>query len=344
MKIMVLGFTTVGKTYFLASLHKLFFEVGGNGFQLHNANFIEKGRIEDMYTTLEGADPNKSVPGTVKAQLAEMILRQGSTPITQVDVWDTEGESIEAGRKPEEAKKVLEWIEECDGFIFILETPFDRLTTQKCLKQLAQMQLFVSKALQNNPDIPICLVFNKLDMLPQAQGIRAKYEKEEDQAEKELISKGYSPYQLNLQLKTKRGELISEFVRPLIMQNIKLFEVIASFCDWIKASGGEETPNKIFLCTSLGFDNAQKNQDTYVAKVGEIMPYGTAAAFLWVLYARNKTQQGGLREHLSDSSFADKLLEDITELHTSGKAYFDKDYKLWNLRNIGNLYAHQLLE
>jgi len=343
MKIIVLGFTTVGKTYFLASLHTLFFEVGKNGFKFHHTDFIEEGTIEKMYSVLEGTDPNKAIPGTVRAQLVEMTLRQGNTPVTQVDVWDTEGESIEAGRKPEEARKVLEWTKECDGFIFVLETPSNRMTTQKCLKQLAQMQLFVSEALQNNSEIPVCLVFNKLDLLPQVQGIRAKYEKEEEQLKRELMSKGYSPHQLNLQLKTKRGELISKFVKPFIMQSTELFDVIASFCDWIKSSGGE-IPNRIFPCTSLGFDNTQLNQATFVAKEGEIMPYGTAAAFLWVLYARNKMQRGLSGILNSSNSFADKLLEDITELHISGKAYFDNDYKLWSVRNIGNLHAHQFLE
>jgi hypothetical protein len=91
-------------------------------------------------------------------------------------------------------------------------------------------------------------------------------------------------------------------------------------------------------------------EPTLVAKFDHLEAYGTAASFLWTIYAGLETSGSKTVESLIKGTWRDRgheaaeLLEDIRELHTSGQAYFDDDEPVWALRDIDSLYAHRLQE
>lgn len=348
LKLITLGYTETGKTYYLGSLYKLSFETGSKGFSLQNKAFHQTGMFQDIWGTIT-AEKGGAIPTTMGLRHAEMILKKGVDNVLNVLITDVEGQAIEPGRSVETAEQIINVIGQYDGLLLFLKAPKDRTECQKCKQQLASMMNFASILLsKNGRKIPVVLLLNQIDTLPIADGIRTNVDNEVN----ELRSKFQKEYgtnrkAINKAIKAQMGELMSRQVRKAIDTD-EIDDLIEQFYKWIQTSK-TPIPNRIFPCTSLGFDNTKQNPEdtkTLIAKFETLEPYGTIASFLWVMYGRLQLGlDGDFLTMLKNTwrgtkeSLASELIEDIRDLHNRGEAYFDNDNAIWNLRSLSELYS-----
>ena len=178
MRVMTLGYSTVGKTYFLGSLFKLSSETGQRGFSLQHKDFYKLGNFQDIYDTIT-TEKVGAIGTTMGLKTAHMELRKGLSQVFDIEITDVEGQAIQPGRNEGTAEEIIEKIDEYDGLILILEAPGrpaekakDKSSQEKAQvaeskEQLNQMLRFAGEVLAKNEGIPIALVLNKIDELPE---------------------------------------------------------------------------------------------------------------------------------------------------------------------------------
>lgn len=202
--------------------------------------------------------------------------------------------------------------------------------------------MFASEVLNKNKSIPITLVLTKVDRLG---AIDDQLTEELETFKRTLDQKHQKNFkEIKRQKNTQKGAILNKYVKPLI-QTYNIFDLYDNLFDFIKATG-MDIPNKVFPVTNTNFEfnstgNLQDDESIYD-------PYGSAASFLWTIYARLMSQPEanliGLTEGTNLKQLQGDLLEDIRVLHTSGKAFFDPESQngIWALRNISNLRADQI--
>ncbi|MFN6529744.1 GTPase domain-containing protein [Nostoc sp. ChiSLP03a] len=354
MKFMVLGFSGVGKTFYLGSLFKLRYDIGPRGIALQDKNFTEKSWIGNTHEIMTGIEVG-SISSTMGLIDSSMVLTKGMDQIVDIEITDVEGQALNQKSGSQTAQKLISTIEDYDGLILIVKAPRNLQEAERSKEHLGQMLNFAREALKGNERIPMALVLNQIDLLPELHRIKPRLEEELEKLEAELDNKYGGNYSLiEQQLRIRKGEVVNKFVKPAVNTRA-VFQVYHTFFRFIKATK-LIVPNKVFPCTSLGFVNTGDTLDfaTYLAESGQIYePYGSAASFLWVIYARLKTlPKVRLMEIMPNEAgsnlLVDDLLEDIRDLHTSGKAYFDPDQNnptksgIWSLRNISLLESHTM--
>jgi len=269
MKIIALGYSGIGKTYFLGSLFKLSFEPCQKGFSLQHKNFKELGNIEDIFTVISKKKTGM-IASTQGIKPSSMQLTQGIvTVLEDVELVDIEGQALVPGERTEIAEKVEQSIKGCDRLILILQTPKNDSETDTSKIQLAQMLRFSEEVLRQNQGIPVALILNKIDSLPEAKGIGENVSKEEEKMEKELKQSQKLPvYEVDRIIESKRGVIVNKLVKPAVETKWN-YRLIRQFFVWVKASK-IQIPNRVFPCTTLGFGNTAENiyggSDTLVAQ------------------------------------------------------------------------------
>jgi len=346
MEIMLIGYTESGKTYFLGSLFKLAHEVGSQGFSIEHQKFQEIGDPEKIYSVVAGHKQGVISSTMMDAESmkrsewkpAPLVLAKNKISQLPVGVADIEGQAIRAGGNVEIAGQLIEMIPDYDGFIIVVDAPSNREKLEQSSRQLSQALNFVLEISNKNKKkkAVVSLLLNKIDLLKEASGLRAKIEEKRKEFRDNLIQKGVKIRDIPRMERSQLGQFINPLIKPVIetVDNYQLVELFFTLM-------GKETsnPSMVFPCSNLGFDN----EKTHVNSVKQLEPYGTSAAFLWTIYAvlKSQEQKSGVLGLLKPDKIADELLKDITEIYTSGRAYFDDDDNLWSLRNIGRLYASQ---
>lgn len=383
MRVMVLGYTEVGKTYYLASLDLLRYNQGQRGFSLQPPDITERGRTQGDYKAATGDQEQVSIISTMSPEDDTLVLKQGAKSIEYIGITDIKGQALPADGDPEEAKKILEELKEpgsqlnqqesnqqeldqYDGLILFLQTPGSELLGKvqtpssdglpgkptSLNEQLLQMLQFTSellnKSTKEDKQVPLTLVLNKIDALPQAQGIRDTIESAEASLRSQLEQNGIERSEITRTWSAQKGEVISNIIKPLI-ETDEVEDIMKTFFAWIRNSKFK-IPNRVFPCTSFGFDNVETKEvssgdEKFVPKRKNLEPYGSAASFLWTIYTSLKAKElrdGAAGDPQAEDKLLDELLDDIRELHTSGQAYYDDDDPVWDLRSISDLYAHTL--
>ena len=349
---MVLGFSGVGKTFYLGSLFKLRFDIGPQGIALQDEDFTSETHLGKAYDSMVVRESGV-IPSTMGLIDSSMLLTKGLDKILEIAITDVEGQALDPKKSSDTSQKLINEIDEYDGLILIVKAPKNLQEAEKSKAELGQMLSFAREALQGNERIPMTLVLNQVDLLPELQGVRPRIEEELGRLEEELERKYRNNYSLiEQQLRVKKGEIINKFVKPAINTRA-MFQVRDTFFKFIRATKFA-VPNRVFPCTSFGFVNESSSLElaTYLAETGQIYePYGGAASFLWTLYARLKSlPKVRLMEMVSNEfgDLPDNLLEDIRDLHMSGRAYFDPEgdsasrNDIWSLRNLSSLESHTL--
>lgn len=347
MKIMTLGYSEVGKTYFLGSLFKLSFDIGSNGFSIQSKVFNESSDITKVFGIVSGADQAGNVSTTVGICSSSMVLKKGLNSLFDIEVTDIEGQALEPERNKEVAKKIIDKIVDYDGLILVLEAPQNEIECERAKQQLGQMLNFCGQALSRNEKIPITLVINKIDRLLKARDIARQVDNDIAQLRAELMQK----YPGNLskitrEMKFREGTVVNRYVKDAI-NSFEIFEVCETFFTFIRTTS-LAVPCKVFLASSFGFGSAEievGSIDSYTAEDKLYKPYGSGAAFLWTVYARLKSQSAAAFDSesvgLSIEDLTRGLQEDINELHSRGKAYYDTENNetgnIWAMRNIASL-------
>lgn len=353
MRIMTLGFSTAGKTFYLGSLGKLSGNPGSKGFSLQAKDFINLNEIAKLYQIVAG-DKEGAISTTVDLRPHFLLLKQGADPVINIEITDIEGQALEPGRNTEIAEKIAKQIGNYDGLILFVEAPKTPRQCEVGKFQLAQMLNFAGEVIKRNKSIPMTLVLTKIDELPRAKEIIPQLKEEVDKFEFNLRKQYNNFGEIRRQSQSQKGSVVNKYVKDFI-NTMEIFELYDTFFRFLRPTR-MEIPNKVFLCTSLGFktldgiDNTNLTLESYrQQQIYE--PYGSAASFLWTIYASLSSQPreslAGLVEGMSIDSFKDNLLEEIRELHTSGQAYFtpengEPQSDIFHLRNISNLRTHQI--
>ena len=334
MKIMLLGYSNSGKTFFLGATYKLAYSIGKNGFT------VQAKDCRELDIRLKAAiDMKDNVTTTNTIRHASLILREGVQHRMDIDVTDVVGQAIAAGGHVEQAGKTIKIIPEYDGFIITIKSPRNQIELEEAIKELAQCLQFVSDVLANKSGIPVVLVLTQIDELPEATGLKSKIEKEIIQEEESKNIGGTSKYPSRLSTKNN-GKIIAPLITPVVCTK-ENYALIEQFYRFLRADK-HDIANKVFFCTSTGFDSEGK-----LPVIAD--PYGTSAAFLWTIYASlksKKPQNGSTILAEANESLAERLLEDIQALYRSGKAYFDDEHRdeVWHSRYIGYLYENKTWE
>lgn len=349
---MVLGFSGVGKTFYLGSLFKLRYDIGPRGIALQDEDFTSETHLDKAYDNMVGRESGL-IPSTMGLIDSSMLLTRGMDKIFEIAITDVEGQALDPKKSSETSQKLISEIDDYDGLILIVKAPKNLQEAEKSKAELGQMLSFAREALKGNERIPMTLVLNQVDLLPELQGVRPRMEEEIGRLEEELERKYKNNYSvIEQQLRVKKGEIINKFMKPA-MNTRAIFQVRDIFFKFIRATKFP-VPNRVFPCTSFGFVNENSSLElaTYLAETGQTYePYGGAASFLWTLYARLKSlPKVRLIEIVSNDfgSLPDDLLEDVRDLHMSGRAYFDPEEdgasrnNIWSLRNISSLESHSL--
>lgn len=345
MKLMTLGYSNVGKTYFLGSLFKLSFDVGSKGFSLQSKKFNETTDISSVFGIVSGSDQKGTVSTTVDIRSSSMVFKKGMNDLFDIEVTDIEGQALEAGRKVEVADKILEKIADYDGLILILEAPQNEVECDESKKQLSQMLNFAGKALSKNEKIPITLVINKIDRLSKAKDIKKMADEEVASLKSELMKKyPGNPRKVSQEMRFREGTAINKYVKNAV-NTFEVFDLCDNFFNFVRNTS-LAVPCKVFFSTSFGFGcGSTDSVDNFLGENKLYKPYGGGACFLWSIYARLKSQSPGAFDEesigMSLDALTRDLLEDITELHSRGKAYYDPEDNgpdnIFSLRNVSNL-------
>lgn len=340
-KIITLGFTKVGKTYYLASINNLKIGTQPNFFSVQSEDYTRVDRITETYKIIaKGQD--KSIDYTVNLIHTPLVLKKTVKTISKIVLTDIEGQAIEAGRNPEVAKSIIDYIGNCDGITLLIKAPstFEEMKTG--LNQLTQLFNFCGELLLKNNAAPISLVINQIDALPQAKGVQQKIDKELQKYINDELDGNVSNTTNQKKLDKKRGEVGSEILKQ-VLNTLEINEIVAYFKNWVREVSKDlkhQFPARIFFSSSIGFDNTIANpidKDTLIAKDGDIRPYGTNASMLWMIYSMLRTNEKYSKELDIDNELIDKLFEDFKYLHLKGDSYWNNENELWAIRNLNSL-------
>jgi len=345
MKLMTLGYSNVGKTYFLGSLFKLSYDVGSKGFSIQSKKFNETTDVSSVFGIVSGVDQTGSVSTTVDIRSSSMVLKRGANDLFDIEVTDIEGQALEPGRSLEVSEKIIEKITDYDGLILILEAPQNDAECDLSKQQLSQMLNFAGKALGRNEKIPITLVINKIDRLQKSRDIKKLADEEVAILKVELMKKyPGNPRKVAQEMRFREGSAINRHVKTAI-NTFEIVDICENFFNFVRNTS-LSVPCKVFLSTSFGFGSGSTdNINSFLGENGLYKPYGGGACFLWTIYARLKSQSVAAFDEDSVGTSLDTLtrdlLEDITELHSRGKAYYDPEDNngdnIFSLRNVASL-------
>lgn len=336
MKIITLGYTGVGKSYYLGSLHELSNVFCPNGTNLKDKNFLEKGIIRDYKDRM--VEEDSPLISTPRAREHYLVLKRGSKTVAEIAVIDMVGQGVHPGSK-EIGQETLDKISDCNGLIMMVKAPENAKEAKREIDHFHQLLNFADAVIRKEKRIVVSLVLTQIDLLPAVQGFQQKIDEWEADLTEELESEGKSHGEIEEAINAQRGTIMSALTKRALSTK-PIYQVIKEFKQWILSSD-YLFPNRIFPVTSIGFGNAKSSdevEEIHVAKAGELFPYGSTTSFLWLIYA-------GLRladevdETLGIPSRKSKLLlEDLKYLQRSGKGYFDNEDELWSIENIGDLY------
>jgi hypothetical protein len=342
MRIIVLGYSNIGKTYYLGSLFRLRIDLGPNCFSIRHKDIISTGKLQDVYDVLSH-QKRGSIGTTVTTQDIRLVFQQGVDDLFNLVLTDIVGQSIEPGRNVELGRELLQKIPDYDGILLFLKAPEGEAELEKCKNELAQLMDLSGILLQKKENIPVGLVITQLDKLTRLQGIKEVIDEEVDSAKADIMAEGINDYLLiNDKVKALKGEITNKYVRKAMMSQ-ELIEIISIFQRRIEHSKNK-IAYRIFPATSFGFDNATTNPNDNQSQISASFPspYGTTASFLWMIYAimklKEKDEQFVSRILKGKKTLANKVLEDISDLYIGGKAFYDNNSSIWNLRNIGDLF------
>jgi GTPase SAR1 family protein len=345
MKLMTLGYSNVGKTYFLGSLFKLSYDIGANGFSVQSKVFNQTTDIQTVFGIVSGVDQTKTVSTTVDIRSSSMVLKKGLDDLIDIEVTDIEGQALEPDRNVEVAEKILNKIVDYDGLLLVLEAPQNEAECEIAKQHLGQMLNFSGKALNRNEKIPITLVINKIDRLNKTKDIRRQVDDEIAMLKADLMKKyPGNVSRITREMKFREGTIVNKYVKDAV-NSFEIFDICETFFNFIRNTS-LSVPCKVFLSTSFGFGCASTDDiDSFIGENKLYKPYGSGASFLWTIYARLKSQSiaefDSEQVGMSLEELSRGLLEDITELHSRGRSYFDPENNdtgnIWSLRNISSL-------
>lgn len=322
--LMMLGYTGVGKTFFLGSLAKLSRIMGEGGITLKTQAYVDRGPLDVLYGSMgitEGSIDKTAA--TIGIKKAEMKLKRGMNVICPVNFYDVEGEAVEPGRNVEIGEHIRKAVQKQHGLFLAIKCPTKDEGSAKATAELAQMLEFASESLCGDHNKPVALLLTQMDRCEELASI------EEDV--------------LNMNSLKESAQIVNAAIETALSQR-HVAEIIEQFRRNICLSG-QNIPNRVVPCASLGIGNVMKSEvggENYLSKLDFFIPYGTIAAFLWAVYVKfsldkDFQSKSFMELHGSGQEILKGVLDDLTELHKNGEAFHGSS-ELWKMNAISELY------
>ena len=333
LKIITLGYSNSGKTYYVGSLNKLQYEVGPNAFKIVGKDIVTVSRIEEIYRILTNEIEGAYIPSTNKMDQIPLTFQQGRDNLFDVEITDIVGQGTQAGRNDDQARALIDKIKSYDAIIIFVKSPNNSDEAYSARAELTRLVNLANILLAKKRGVPVAVVMTQIDKLSSLHKIKNEIEKEVKQYEDEFRNNPDKYFEIENKLKFIRGEIVN----PIVAEAMKATDItglVRHFEQIIK--GKNPVPYRIFPATSLGFDNSVFNPfGTESAVTKQLYPYGTIASFFWLIYACSKLNPN---RRLDPDFNPDDLLGDVTDLFTSGQAFHDPNSSMFNLRNLSDLH------
>jgi len=308
-RITILGYTEVGKTYYMASLGELFSKTGPEGFKISDHKILSSSLLTQYRNQFKFE--GKKLPTTKGMTHSILKLSKSNKEIMKICITDVEGQALEQDMNVEIGKKILYMtIEKSDGLILMIKAPLNDYEIEKAKLELHQMLNIASKILIKR-SIPVAFVINQIDRLVELKKIEEK----------------------------------NKYIKKKVASNPELLSIVREFEIYAKNTN-KQFPNGIFLTSNFGFKAEslakEVNEIDDFEKYRNIVePFGGSAAFLWLIYeylvmkAKSKISTNLAKKMIDFFDFkqkrkyyeniSNKLLKDIRYIYSSGKAFFDED-------------------
>ncbi len=324
-----LGYSESGKTYSIGSLCEMrYHENPPHRLNITGANSTSLSRPEEIYNVISHKKKDGVITATEKIDKAELHFQRKMTKLFSVNITDIMGQSTQKGRNIEEANKLLETIPTQHGVLLFIKVPTNRVQLFEAIGQLTDLLELLKKILQRNRRIPIALLITQIDSLGALTNIEDDIETEISEYIGRRQADGVSDMEIDMELSGVRRDILNSYVGKAI-DTPYVKQLIEHFYNMLE---GYKVKARAFPATSLGFDNTTHNLSrTLVAKNG-LKPYGTIAAFLWMIYQYgrlNPNWTSGLRNYKES-----EVKEELLYLFDTGRAYEDPTDPRLNRRNI----------
>jgi hypothetical protein len=361
MKILLIGFSESGKTYFLGSLPSLKKNTGeSESLYVRDKTPNITNGIHDYYDTINGTKEG-AIPTTTGHRNIDLVFQHGVVERFNITITDIEGQSVESKKEGEESKiekgeQLYKRIEagEFHGVFILMKSPETEIndggpdTKFKLYEtQLSRMVDFIIPLIRYNLRMPIALLFTQIDELYEMTGIidevkrlaNIEFAKKNtsDLSEKHKIEK----------LDEIKSEVLNDKISELVKPKTPINLLTESFISQTGRPSVIEnlTVSKPFLCSVLGFDNSKDNpadkadEKTKIAKQ-TISPYGVKAAFLWMIFKivqLNKNNRTLFKPYWPDEFNETTIKDEIHVLYTNGECFSDRKSELgeiWGDKNL----------
>jgi GTPase SAR1 family protein len=335
-KILIIGYSDAGKTYFLGSLNSLSFKRVSAQYSIMDRDFIDDLFIEETYEIISGLKEGVVYTSSAHRDI-DIIFKQGANNLFDIKITDVEGQGVEPKKKPASGSVIAKKIPDYDGVIVLSRVPVDANDFQKKQAELNHLITILNSLLTKETPVPIALGFTQIDAHPLLHGLAGAdgIKKEVEQYRKELEKKGQL-HDLDSKLKDHQIERVNYYISDMLQQS-RIHLLVEHFRDGIAQSLESDNKKlfKPFPCSVFGFDNCIDNpkdiikpselrRPTKIAKRG-LEPYGTRAAFLWLVYkiVQLRRGDGTLFSRFLPDTFEEAIVGTISDLFNNGEAYHD---------------------
>lgn len=335
-KILIIGYSDAGKTYFLGSLNSLSFKRVSAQFSIMDRDFIDDLFIEETYEIISGLKEGVVYTSSAHRDI-DIIFKQGANNLFDIKITDVEGQGVEPKKKPASGGVIAKKIPDYDGVIVLSRVPFDDNDFQKKQVELNHLITFLNSLLTKETPVPIALGFTQIDAHPKLYGLAEAngVKKDVEEYRKELENNGQL-HNLDINLRDKEIEKVNYYISAML-QHSRIHSLVELFRGGIAQSLEIDNKKlfKPFPCSVFGFDNCIDNpkdiikpsdsrRPTKIAKRG-LEPYGTRAAFLWLVYkiVQLRRGDGTLFSRFLPDTFEETIVDTITNLFNNGEAYHD---------------------
>lgn len=330
-KLLTLGYSESGKTYYLGSLHQMRSGRGPHLFSIRSEDNAVQTKIEEIYEVL--IKTKSGIIGTTpKIESGKIVFKKKQTPLINIEITDIYGQASKSGKDVAAARLLIKTIPSQDGVAIFIQTPKNDKEYNSAIEQLNRHLDLTENLINGKRKIPIALILTQLDKLESLNGLNEEVERQVNEFKAQYSYESEIPKQGVIFTKT---DTINSFVKEVVDSEY-VNDIVEHFYSHLK--GYDNVARRVFPSSSLGFDNAIRNPAggvTEVAKDGKLSPYGNILSFLWTIYAFNKLNPGRIVEN--DSFKSSDLLEEMHYLFATGQAYDDKSSPIWNSRNIADL-------
>lgn len=210
MKVIVIGYTSSGKTYFLSTLQRASERMASN-FILQREHFLKEDRLYLNDQIIAGKRDGLHIPSDRDISIDKMNLLRGNNVVEHIEIVDIEGQALEPSNESSGVSgKIIEEITQCDAVFFVIKTPLNNYEVEQRISQLSQMLNFVRERIRNGKsDISFVLLLSRIDEHQELNGITNGIKNLKTKLERQAVKNGINEedeYTIQQFVESRMGE------------------------------------------------------------------------------------------------------------------------------------------